>query len=62
MTSVATTCRDLTELLPAAQLACRLLFQECYKQVLRTSSLLKHTVAKQGKITFMHRGALDQGK
>ncbi|AVK84460.1 peptidoglycan L-alanyl-D-glutamate endopeptidase [Lysinibacillus sp. B2A1] len=30
MTSV-TTCRDLAELLPAAQTACRLLFQECYK-------------------------------
>jgi len=31
MTSVTTTCRDLAELLPAAQTACRLLFQECYK-------------------------------
>jgi len=31
MTSVTTTCRDLTELLPAAQTACRLLFQECFK-------------------------------
>ena len=30
MTSV-TTCRDLVELLPAAQTACRLLFQECFK-------------------------------
>ncbi|MFY0521440.1 M15 family metallopeptidase [Lysinibacillus sp. UGB7] len=30
-TSVTTTCRDLAELLPAAQTACRLLFQECYK-------------------------------
>ncbi|MGE7841181.1 M15 family metallopeptidase [Lysinibacillus sp. NPDC093712] len=30
MTSVTTTCRDLFELLPAAQIAC-LLFQECYK-------------------------------
>ncbi|MEK5332026.1 M15 family metallopeptidase [Lysinibacillus sp. FSL W8-0992] len=30
-TSVTTTCRDLFELLPAAQSACRLLFQECYK-------------------------------
>lgn len=29
--SVTTTCRDLSELKPAAQLACRLLFQECYK-------------------------------
>ncbi|WP_107841225.1 M15 family metallopeptidase [Metasolibacillus meyeri] len=29
--SVTTTCRDLTELLPVAQTACRLLFQECYK-------------------------------
>ncbi|MGE6515211.1 M15 family metallopeptidase [Lysinibacillus sphaericus] len=32
MTSVTTTCRDLAELLPAAQTACRLLFQECYKE------------------------------
>jgi len=31
MTSVTKTCRDLAELLPAAQTACRLLFQECYK-------------------------------
>lgn len=31
MTSVTTTCRDISELLPAAQIACRLLFQECYK-------------------------------
>ena len=31
MTSVTTTCRDLAELLPGAQTACRLLFQECYK-------------------------------
>ncbi|MEB2279639.1 hypothetical protein LAV73_06435 [Lysinibacillus xylanilyticus] len=30
-TSVTTTCRDLAELLPAAQTACRLLFQECFK-------------------------------
>lgn len=29
--SVTQTCRDLAELLPAAQTACRLLFQECYK-------------------------------
>jgi len=29
--NVTTTCRDLAELLPAAQTACRLLFQECYK-------------------------------
>ncbi len=29
--SVTTTCRDLSELLPAAQTACRLLFQECFK-------------------------------
>ncbi|MEQ6855583.1 M15 family metallopeptidase [Lysinibacillus capsici] len=31
MTSVTTTCRDLSELTSAAQTACRLLFQECYK-------------------------------
>ena len=31
MTSVTQTCRDLAELTPAAQLACRLLFQECVK-------------------------------
>lgn len=29
--SVTTTCRDLAELTTSAQLACRLLFQECYK-------------------------------
>ncbi len=31
MNSVTTTCRDLSELTAAAQTACRLLFQECYK-------------------------------
>jgi len=31
MTNVTTTCRDLSELLPTAQTACRLLFQECFK-------------------------------
>jgi len=31
MTNVTTTCRDLSELTAAAQIACRLLFQECYK-------------------------------
>ena len=31
MTSITTTCRDLSELTAAAQTACRLLFQECYK-------------------------------
>lgn len=31
MVSVTTTCRDLNELTSGAQLACRLLFQECYK-------------------------------
>ncbi|WP_320940046.1 M15 family metallopeptidase [Lysinibacillus capsici] len=31
MTSVTTTCRDLSELTSAAQTACRLLFQECFK-------------------------------
>lgn len=31
MTSVTATCRDLAELTTAAQQACRLLFQECYK-------------------------------
>ncbi|MGE7115026.1 M15 family metallopeptidase [Lysinibacillus sp. NPDC047702] len=31
MTNLTTTCRDLAELLPAAQTACRLLFQECFK-------------------------------
>lgn len=30
-TSVSTTCRDLSELTAAAQTACQLLFQECYK-------------------------------
>ncbi|MEC1177604.1 M15 family metallopeptidase [Metasolibacillus meyeri] len=35
MTNVTTTCRDLSELLPVAQTACRLLFQECYKAGIR---------------------------
>ncbi|WP_421924822.1 M15 family metallopeptidase [Lysinibacillus capsici] len=31
MTNITKTCRDISELLPAAQTACRLLFQECFK-------------------------------
>ncbi len=31
MTSITTTCREISELLPAAQTACRLLFQGCFK-------------------------------
>nr|WP_230584389.1 hypothetical protein [Lysinibacillus sphaericus] len=31
MTNITTTCRDISELLPAAQTACRLLFQEHFK-------------------------------
>ncbi|MED4888926.1 M15 family metallopeptidase [Lysinibacillus fusiformis] len=31
MTSITTTCREISELLPTAQTACRLLFQECFK-------------------------------
>ncbi|MFJ7914785.1 MULTISPECIES: hypothetical protein [unclassified Lysinibacillus] len=34
-TSVTTTCRNLAELLPAAQKACRLLFQACYKAYIK---------------------------
>jgi len=30
-TSITTTCRDIAELLPVSQSACRLLFQECFK-------------------------------
>lgn len=33
--SVTSTCRDISELTKAAQLACRLLFQECYKEGIR---------------------------
>ena len=29
--NITSTCRDLAQLMPVAQLACRLLFQECYK-------------------------------
>ncbi|WDV06112.1 M15 family metallopeptidase [Lysinibacillus irui] len=31
-TNITTTCRDLDQLLSVAQIACRLLFQECYKE------------------------------
>ncbi|MFF2793320.1 M15 family metallopeptidase domain-containing protein [Lysinibacillus xylanilyticus] len=30
-TSVSTTCRDISELLPSAKLAVQLLLQECFK-------------------------------
>lgn len=35
MVSITQTCRDLSELKPNAQTACRLLFQECYKAGIR---------------------------
>lgn len=62
MTSITTTCRDISELLPAAQTACRLGSKSVLKQVLRTSLLLKHIARRNDRSTFMHKAEQDQGR
>ena len=52
MTSVTTTCRDLDELTAAAQTACRLLFQECYKEGL-TNIFITETYRSQERQKYL---------
>ncbi|WP_185903602.1 hypothetical protein [Lysinibacillus sphaericus] len=61
-TSVTTTCRNLAELLPAAQKAWDYYSKHVIKLVLRTSALLKHSAHKNPKTTYMHKDEHDQGK
>ncbi|MFF2793544.1 M15 family metallopeptidase [Lysinibacillus xylanilyticus] len=53
MTSVTTTCRDISELLPAAQLACRLLFQECCKAGI-TNIFITETYRSQERQKYLY--------
>ncbi|WP_049680924.1 M15 family metallopeptidase [Peribacillus loiseleuriae] len=50
---VTTTCRSISELLPAAQLACRLLFQECYKAGL-TNIFITETYRSQARQDYLY--------
>ncbi|MBG9453317.1 peptidoglycan L-alanyl-D-glutamate endopeptidase [Lysinibacillus sphaericus] len=53
MTSVNTTCRDINELLPASQLACKLLFQECYKVGI-TNIFITETYRSQERQKYLY--------
>ncbi|TDY07144.1 UNVERIFIED_CONTAM: peptidoglycan L-alanyl-D-glutamate endopeptidase CwlK [Lysinibacillus xylanilyticus] len=53
MNSVTTTCRDISELLPAAQLACRLLFQECCKAGI-TNIFITETYRSQDRQNYLY--------
>ena len=53
MTSVTTTCRDLAELTSAAQQACRLLFQECYKAGIR-NIFITETYRSQARQNYLY--------
>jgi|GEM_PF-304426 len=62
MTSVTTTCRDLTELLPVAQTACRLLFQECYKAGIQ-NIFVTETYRSQARQNYLYaQGRTRPGK
>lgn len=51
--SVTTTCRDISELLPVAQTACRLLFQECYKAGIR-DIFITETYRSQARQDYLY--------
>ncbi|KYG90890.1 peptidoglycan L-alanyl-D-glutamate endopeptidase [[Bacillus] sp. KCTC 13219] len=51
--SVTTTCRDLSELLPVAQTACRLLFQECFKAGVR-NIFITETYRSQERQNYLY--------
>lgn len=53
MSSVTTTCRDINELLPVAQTACRLLFQECYKAGIR-DIFITETYRSQARQNYLY--------
>lgn len=52
-TSVTQTCRDLSELTAAAQTACRLLFQECYKAGI-VDIFITETYRSQARQNYLH--------
>ncbi|WP_042470686.1 M15 family metallopeptidase [Bacillus ndiopicus] len=51
--SITATCRDLAELLPIAQTACRLLFQECYKAGI-TNIFITETYRSQERQNYLY--------
>ncbi|GAB0170561.1 M15 family metallopeptidase [Lysinibacillus sp. CTST325] len=53
MVSITETCRDLSELTTAAQLACRLLFQECYKAGI-TDVFITETYRSQERQKYLY--------
>ena len=53
MVSVTTTCRDLNELLPVSEKACRLLFQECYKAGIR-NIFITETYRSQQRQNYLY--------
>lgn len=60
--SVTTTCRDLAELLPGAQTACRLLFQECYKAGIK-DIFITETYRSQARQNYLYaQGRTRPGK
>ncbi|WP_432702990.1 M15 family metallopeptidase [Lysinibacillus sphaericus] len=60
--SVTTTCRDLGELLPVAQTACRLLFQECYKDGIQ-NIFVTETYRSQARQNYLYaQGRTRPGK
>ncbi|TKI50610.1 M15 family metallopeptidase [Lysinibacillus tabacifolii] len=62
MTSVTTTCRDLGELLPVAQTACRLLFQQCYKAGIQ-NIFVTETYRSQARQNYLYaQGRTRPGK
>ncbi|MGE7131172.1 M15 family metallopeptidase [Lysinibacillus xylanilyticus] len=52
-TSITNTCRDIKELLPASQLACKLLFQECYKAGI-TNIFITETYRSQERQNYLY--------
>jgi len=60
--SVTTTCRDLGELLPVAQTACRLLFQQCYKEGIQ-NIFITETYRSQARQNYLYeQGRTRPGK
>ena len=53
MSNVTTTCRDLSELLPVAEQACRLLFQECAKSGI-TNIFITETYRSQERQNYLY--------
>jgi peptidoglycan L-alanyl-D-glutamate endopeptidase CwlK len=60
--SVTTTCRDLGELLPVAQMACKLLFQQCYKAGIK-DIFITETYRSQARQNYLYaQGRTRPGK